>query len=398
MRVLFTAWAWPPHYFPLVPLAWATRNAGHEIRVAGPPALADAITHSGQPAVEVGADVDFTELTRSTMDIGREAEATPELWRELRKPKGEKALHMFATIAETMVDDLVDFARAWQPDLVVHSPTSYAGAIAASAVGVPNVRVLMAPDIAYRGRHAEPALLADMCARHSVTDMAPLGTLTLDPCPPRIQIPVDYPRRLMRYIPYNGPAEMPHWLLDPSARPRVCITWGTTLAAVNTNLVLAGRMIEAVADLDVEVVVTVAPSHRELLGTLPDNVRVVEGLPLHLLLPSCSLMVHQGGNGTTMTGMVSGVPQLIVPQFPDQAFVAERMSSAGAANVLLPEDATASEVRARVGDLLQNPRWARDAARLRDEAAAQPAPTDLVPALEELAHGGRRARSAALTG
>ncbi|MEV7545848.1 nucleotide disphospho-sugar-binding domain-containing protein [Streptomyces sp. NPDC089915] len=389
MRVLFTAWAWPPHYYPLVPLAWAMRNAGHEIRVAGPPALADAITHSGQPAVEVGRDADFSEMTRGTMNIDRDAPATPELWRELRKPKGERALKMFASIAETMVDGLVDFARGWQPDLVVHSPTSYAGAIAAAAVGVPNVRVLMAPDIAYRGRHAEPALLADMCARFGVTDVNPLGALTVDPCPPRIQIPSEYPRQLMRYVPYNGPAEMPHWLLEPPTRKRVCITWGTTLAAVNPNLVLAGRMLEAVAGLDAEVIVTVAPSHREFLGPVPENVRVVEGLSLHLLLPTCDLMIHQGGNGTTMTAMASGVPQLIVPQFPDQAFVAERMAAAGAADVLLPEEADAATVRARVTDLLENPRWARDADRLRAEAEALPAPTDIVPVLEELARTGR---------
>jgi UDP:flavonoid glycosyltransferase YjiC (YdhE family) len=385
MRVLLTAWAWPPHYYPMVPLAWALRNAGHEIRVAGPPALSATVTQSGQPAVEVGADMDFTVLTRDTMNIDKNAPATPELWRELRKPKGERALEMFTTIAETMVDGLVDFARAWQPDLVVHSPTSYAGAIAAAAVKVPNVRVLMAPDIAYRGRHAEPALLRGMCERFGVDEATPLGTLTVDPCPPRIQIESDYPRQLMRYVPYNGPAEMPHWLLDPPKRRRVCITWGTTLAAVNPNLVLAGHVLEALAELDAEIIATVAPTHREHLGTVPDNIRVVESLPLHLLLPSCDLMIHQGGNGTTMTGMACGVPQLIVPQFPDQAFVSGQLAATGAADVLLPEDATRQVVFDRAHTMLTDPRWAENAARLRDEAMALPAPTDVVPVLEKLA-------------
>lgn len=385
MRVLFSAWAWPPHYYPMVPLAWALRNAGHDIRVAGPPALAEAITMSGQPAVEVGEDCDFSQLTRDTMHIDRDAPATVELWKQLRKPKGERALQMFVDIAETMVDGLVEFARAWQPDLVVHGPTTYAGPIAAAAVGVPNVRVLMAPDIAYRGRDIEPALLRPLAERFGVTEFSPQGTLTVDPCPPSIQLPTDYPKQLMRYIAYNGPAEVPEWLLEPPSRRRVCITWGTTLAKVNPNLVLAGQMLEAVAGIDAEVVVTVAPSHREHLGPIPDGIRVVDALPLHLLLPTCDLMIHQGGNGTTMTGVVNGVPQLIVPQFPDQAFVANQLAPTGAAAVLLPEDAGPDTVRGLVTDLLENPQWRADAGRLADEANAQPAPTEIVPVLERLA-------------
>jgi len=34
VRVLFTPWAKSPHYFPQVPVAWALRNASHEVRVA----------------------------------------------------------------------------------------------------------------------------------------------------------------------------------------------------------------------------------------------------------------------------------------------------------------------------------------------------------------------------
>lgn len=385
MRVLFSAWAWPPHYYPMVPLAWALRNAGHEVRVASPPALLEAVNMSGQPAVEVGADVDFSALTRDTMHIERDAPATPELWQQLRRPKGERALRMFVDIAATMVDDLVEFARAWQPDLLVHTPTTYAGAIAAAALGVPNVRVLMAPDIAYRGRDVEPELLRPLAQRFGVTELSPLGTLTVDPCPPSIQIPSDYPRQLMRYIPYNGPAELPHWLLEPPTRPRICITWGTTLAKVNPNLVLAGRMLEAVAEVDAEVVVTIAPNQREHLGAVPDNVRLVEALSLHLLLPSCDLMIHQGGNGTTMTGLVCGVPQLIVPQFPDQAFVANQLAPTGAAAVLLPEDANPAAVRGLVTEMITDQRWRTAAGRLRDEAIAQPAPAEIVPVLERLA-------------
>src|ERR1044072_2608118 len=138
MRVLFTTWAWSPHYFPMVPLAWALRNAGHEVRVAGQPGIIEPIVNSGLPAVSVGKDIDFVETVRQQMGIDGTAEMTPERWRELRKGKGKAALRIFVDLAEAMVDDLVDFGRAWRPDLVVHTPSGFAGPLTAAALGVPN--------------------------------------------------------------------------------------------------------------------------------------------------------------------------------------------------------------------------------------------------------------------
>ncbi len=67
MRVLFTTFAWPSHYFPMVPLAWACRAAGHEVRMASQPELADLMRRSGLPYVTVGRDVDIVGRHRAEM-------------------------------------------------------------------------------------------------------------------------------------------------------------------------------------------------------------------------------------------------------------------------------------------------------------------------------------------
>src|SRR5256885_12296874 len=59
MKVLFTTWAWPSHFFPMVPLAWALRSAGHEVRIASGPELERTIRDAGLPAVAVGGPVDI---------------------------------------------------------------------------------------------------------------------------------------------------------------------------------------------------------------------------------------------------------------------------------------------------------------------------------------------------
>src|SRR5262249_6339226 len=55
MRVLFTAVGGQPHLYPLVPLAWAFRAAGHEVRFASTPAQVRDIVHIGLPMVAVGS-------------------------------------------------------------------------------------------------------------------------------------------------------------------------------------------------------------------------------------------------------------------------------------------------------------------------------------------------------
>lgn len=385
MRVLVVASASPPHTLPLLPFGSALRNAGHDVRVAVTPALVPTVLSAGLLAVSVGRDVDFMEDTRQQMELTRDAKLTSEIWQSLRRGKGPKALRIFLSVAEAMIDDTIAFARAWRPQLIVHGPTTYAGAVTAAVLGVPNVRVPMIPDIAYRAQEMEKEMLAPLSERFGGGPVDPLSKLTLDTCPPSIQVDADYPRQRVRYIPYNGTGVVPDWLLAPKQRRRVAVTWGTSLAKINPNLVLAGPVLRSIADIDAELVVTIPPAHRPLLGELPDFVRVVEELPLHVLLSTCDAIVHQGGNGTMMTSVACGMPQLIVPQFPDQAFGAKFLTEAGAARTLFPEDAAPGVALGLLEELLvpEGPA-ALAAAKLRAEVESAPAPTQIVEVLERL--------------
>jgi len=88
-------------------------------------------------------------------------------------------------------------------------------------------------------------------------------------------------------------------------------------------------VVEALADVDVEVVVAAVESQRELFGTLPANVRHAGRVPLHQLLRTSSALVQQGGAGCTMTALANGVPQVVVPQIADQPYWAGRVQDLG---------------------------------------------------------------------
>lgn len=398
MRILFTPLAGIAHYFHLVPLAWACRAAGHEVRIAARPPV-DAVVRSGMPVLRAGGRYDFTAgLAEAHQGIQREigraprpgdlAALPPETVRRLRHAR--LAPHVRA--AEDMAEDLVPFARAWRPDVIVTVPIVLAAPLAAAASGARLVRHLWGPDISrhagFPGLGAPPAEwppdLVRLYERYGVEPQADHALRNIDPCPASLQIQV--PDRIpVRYTPYNDNAELPGWLVEPPRRPRVCVTWST----VNTQLVgsdgyLVPEVLKALESLDVEIVATIPERDHALVGELPAGARLVSGLPHDLLLPSCDAVVHHGGAGTLLTAARHGVPQLVIAPVADQIFNAQRLAATGAGIGMIADETAADAIKAAATTVLTEPAVRAAATRLQAEILAQPAPTDLVRTLEDL--------------
>ncbi len=389
MRVLVTSWGWRSHFYPLVPLAWALRAAGHEVLVASQPGMTDTITGAGLPAVAVGEDLDFAEVFGGR--IGRVATRAERA----RGPVSESVQPAVTAdggvvrFAAAMLDDLVALGREFGPDLVVFEPQNLAGAVTAAALGVPGVRQLWGPDETTQLELDRLSVLGPLAEQVGVdlADVRPAGDLLLDPCPPGLQVRLAAPSEPVRFVPYNGPTVLPDWLRRPPPdRLRVCLTWGTMMASlgIDSALDLPGLVAE-LAGLDIELVLALHPAQLEGLGELPDNVRAPRTpLALQLVLPSCQVLVHQGGAGSMMTALAAGVGQVVVPLVSDQHFNAERLVGIGAGLSLPDGVARPAEVRRLVTDLLADSRIPRRAAELAEQVAAMPSPAQVVPVLERL--------------
>jgi UDP:flavonoid glycosyltransferase YjiC (YdhE family) len=386
MRFLFVTWAWPTHLMAMVPLARACLEGGHEVLVASQPALSGAIADVGLAAASVGQDVDsitaFREIalppTSARPGPARPGAGGPG-------PGGPRVLRLLVSLAEAMADDLIALAQGWQADLIVFEPTALAGSVAAAAVGLPAVRHLYGTDLMSGMREFLPAALASLGGRLGVPAADPMGAATIDPCPAGVQAPVGSRRLPVRYVPVSGPGLVPQRLPARGHRPRVCVTWGTTLSRIDPGLFGAGRVLHALAGLDVEVVCAITAEQRAALGPVPDGVRVIESAPLHLLLPDCDLVVAHGGAATLLTALSHGLPQLHIPFLPDHKRHAAQLAAAGA-GALLPAPADdPRQIRDQVSRLLAGPGFRTAARRLRDEMLRQPEPARLVPELELLA-------------
>ena len=150
-------------------------------------------------------------------------------------------------------------------------------------------------------------------------------------------------------------------------RQRCCVTLGTSVPYAAGLSGLTG-VIEAVRDLDAEVVLALGEADRSALGPLPGNVRLSGWVPLSALVPTCRVVVHHGGAGTTMNALVAGVPQLVLPHGADQHVNAAAVQQRGVGLSHLPEEADPATV-GRSLQLLAEPAFSQAADEVRREIA-----------------------------
>ncbi|OPF77760.1 glycosyl transferase [Streptomyces antioxidans] len=414
MRVLFTTWASGAHLVPMVPLARALLEAGHQVRVAVPSECAAAVARTGLVPVQTGAlplavvrAPDAVHRPRGSWPTDwpvRPAALTPEQHGALRAC-GDRQVR----IAEAMAQGLVAFARCWQPELVVHDAGAYAGTVAAGALGVPAVGQLWGSAAVLRldrQRLEGPPLpgYARLMRRYGA-DPAREPDLWLDPCPPSLALPSRARRLPVRLVPYDGTspdeAPSPYEARRARARPgrptaassgrrgpgggpgrsgpvRVCAAWddaGGPPDAVRAALGAAeARGVEVVR-------VGSAAEGRPPAG------------PLHRVLPGCRALLHQGGGAAVLAAAMAGVPQLIVAPRLEHQLNGARLARAGA-GMYLPADgldttrpgarAAGARLALDLFALLEQPSYAAAAHALRREALAMPGPDKAVQAVTRL--------------
>jgi glycosyltransferase DesVII len=284
----------------MVPLGWALRTAGHEVRVASAPGFEAEVRRAGCIAAPAAGG----------------------------------------------------FAGQWKPGLVIWDEQAPAGQAAARAAGVPGVRLL---GIFGPGQQPEDG--------HE--------DLTLDSVLP---LAAPRPGRLpLRYTPYAGGAAVPDWLRRKPRRHRICLSFAGTGPLPAAVLDAAGR-------LDAEVICPVTMERIPEGTSLPDAVRLVGEIPLSVLLPACSALVHDGTVTSAAIAAAYGLPQLALASPPSGSLIAHAVAT-GACLTAEP----GSTVTASMSALLYDAAVREHAAALGEAMAAMPSPRDVVPELERIA-------------
>jgi sterol 3beta-glucosyltransferase len=324
---------------------------------------------------------------------------------------------------------LVDFlTECWQAaeesDLVVFIPTTFFVAEFARMRGIPSVRVALQPmfptsrnatalfgstdrgALLNRLSYEIPRMTSPLLWSASAGFKAASGRkLRLGALPNPMTFRASRSLNLMAYSsalspdPGDWPVEAkitgawfydaePHLSLAPeiedflAAGPAIYIGFGSMKWHSEQS---ANAVFDAIAQWGGRALITSGWGGLKPPANLPGNMMFTGPVHHSLLFPRVAAVVHHGGAGTTAEGLRHGRPTLILPQFMDQYDWARRVEALRAGPPPLPmKQVTASELAARLDDLVTNSAYRAGAAAIAAEMAREPGVAGAVAEIEKI--------------
>jgi MGT family glycosyltransferase len=369
-----------------VPVARELAGMGHKIAYCNPaPAPAKLIAEAGLDNLTPPAWPMPTTFAPSTMDV----------W---------DLGHFWALIGfldENFVrgscEAMMALMRDWEADIVLDS-WNVAACMAAKALHKPLVSIIQGDlhptnegFIWWRKRPADvpspvPALNR-VLSEHGLpavrkSEELHVGDLTLVAGTPDTD-----PFSESAEVTYVGPilwqrpdAALPDWI-DTLRRDRPLVwvytgnpTYGP-VAPWADSMVLLRACLATLADEDVQVVLTTGYQQlpEDVLSSLPTNFHYEPYLPGLAMAERSDLLIHHGGHGSSMTGLITGTPAVIVPTYSERESNARRVAALGAGLVVVPTEGASGEkglsleeLRLKVRQVLSDPSFAANARRVAD--------------------------------
>lgn len=387
-----------------MPLAHAFSHADHQVCFATHESERAFLAGAGLPYVIVSPGLDMTDMMRldamgqvQSGDVESGVHSPSEAVLDENDTAGVVAgkLSVFGYVISGYLNDdeftrnLTEFAREWRADVVVWDSLSYGGSVAAAAAGALSVRSLFAIDqfmilreryIGLGGRgdplsswlRNQVIQLGGECGRDEV-DLARLvyGDVTLNPLPDHVQ-PASHHERLDLTYPgfYGGEVLRGDGARRGAGdRPRVCVTVGVSSRRFDLQLPPLGPLLDALADLPVDVVVTIGAEQARGAGLFREGFTYVEGAPLECLLPDIDLIIHHFGTGTLLSAYRHAVPQLHLEAPTDywgERQLSERLHDTGHVWTIGFDEASTELIRETVRAILADPSVRERAETSRD--------------------------------
>lgn len=400
-RFLVTAMPFTGHVRPMLAIARALVERGHDVRFYTGAAFADQVEASGASLVPWRAAPDFDEN-----DL-------PATFPRLVGKKGFRQLminveDVFIRTTPAQVEDLhAEWERApW--DAIAGDEVSIGAAFFAESTGCPWGTVAVLPlnmpsaqgppsgmgitpgrNPITRLRDAALRAAVPLISRSFVAPLAdarsaiglPPSKLTMEKIvfSPRLVVAsgtpsLDYGRTdrppTLHFVgeiraPAAAAPDLPEWWGDLDGRTVVHVTQGTQ----NIDPAdLIRPALEALEHRDVLVVVTTGvPGRNELPFPVPRNARVAGFLPHAELLPRIDVVITNGGWGGTLGALSHGIPLVIAGGDLDKPEVAARVAWSGAGVNLRTGTPTAAQVAAGFDRVVSDASFRDAAARVGAE-------------------------------
>jgi UDP:flavonoid glycosyltransferase YjiC (YdhE family) len=370
----------------LAPIALALRDRGHDVIWAVAPDGGEAVGAMGFEWTAAG-------LTTAARREAAAAELRGVMDLPMEQRRGPLYAAFFArAAAPVMRRDLAPIIDQASPDVIVREVGELAAAPMAAARGIPLVTVAFSGVLPESARDAAIDALTPLWHAEGLADPSwadVYGQLYLHPFPDsfgqRPSSPVVRPMRPQR----GGPSVVaPDWIAALGvARPVVYVTSGTEPASRTFPW---HEVFAALGGMDVDAVATIGPHvDPAAFGAVPPNVRVERFVPQADLLARVGAVVSHGGAGTVLGAAAHGRPQVVVPLFADQWENGVAVDGAGTGIVVGPDHRSEDDLDQALRTILGSSSHRAAAARVAEEIASMPTPSDVAPEIEALAASAR---------
>lgn len=397
-RFLFVVPPLTGHVNPTVAVGQELERRGHTIAWAGHPEAVAALLPGGCRLLAAGAELsagDLAEMRACWLGL-RGFAALKSLWEDVLLPIGRAMREG----VEAAIDE-------FRPDVVVADQQAIAGAAAAWrrrlpwATSATTFSELARP---YAGMPAVESWVAQQLQEFAVSSgvsaaEAPRGDLRFSErlllvfTTPELAGPVEVPCNPVFVGPAIGerPAEPGFawdWL-DPGPgggrRLRLLVSLGTHSGEAGERFYRV--LLEAVAGraASLQVILVAPAATRAALGSVPEQVLVVERVPQLALIDQVDAVVTHGGLGTVSEALMAGKPMVVAPIRDDQPLIAERVEALGAGLRVRFGRVRADDLAAAIDAVLGDPGFAAAARRLGGALAAAGGATAAADQLEKLA-------------
>ncbi|WP_158845508.1 macrolide family glycosyltransferase [Saccharothrix deserti] len=338
------------HVNPTLPLVEELVRRGHRVDYAtGPSTMDGAVTAGASPVVlpsELPPDMDARgEFTAEQLAV---------------------TLEYFLADAEVSFPVLAEHFEADRPDVVCYDSVTFTGRMLANLLGVHEValvptfaenerfsatQVYLPPSFDHRyprlvaaiGRMAEFASGFTFLENPNLMfgHVAPLSVVFV---PRSFQLSAEtFDDRFHFVGPSLGSWQVAEEWSPASEAPVLLISLGTVF---NSRPEFYRACVEAFADSQWEVVMSVGSLDPAVLGPLPANFSVHARVPQVAVLRHTSVFLTHAGMNSVMESLYHGVPFVAVPQIPEQQAIAARASELGLGITL--EDQTPEGLRKAV--------------------------------------------------
>lgn len=412
------------HVTPLLPVARALAEAGHDVRFLTGARYRDAVEQTGARWMPLPASADYDDRDMDAAFPGRVGRhgvdgAKWDLSNIFLAPAPAQLAAIDALLAAQPADAVLTESLFFGAMLLLHRPAADRPPVvnlgivplalrsrdtAPFALGIPP-----RPGAAGRLRNrmltwsTDRFVFADLQreAARMVRDVvgADLRTPAMDylamaDAIVQFSVPAfEYPRSdVTTPVHFVGPVSLaaassvalPDWWDDlDTERPIVHVTQGTVANADLEDLVLP--TMRALADRDVIVVATTGG--RDIpRRSIPANARIGAYLPYDRLFPRLSALVTNGGYGGVHYALAHGVPIVATGDTEDKSEVSARVAWSGAGLRLRPKRGriASADIARAVDRLLADASYRENARRVGAEISAAPGPVGVEQVVRDL--------------